>query len=173
MLPTSDMLLPKSSHISCLLSSSILIPRSARMSETEKDVEVSASPEDSIRHGDSVPYIDPELAVTIDEVKERRRSYNDTSAFSAGQVTYINPDSNPASSTYRLESAESWVAVRRSRGRSPVSSRRRRSSPYGRTASSATSLSEDSPMRRFKGERGTDSDLGVSRSPCDIQMAHI
>ncbi|KAK4628743.1 hypothetical protein CLAFUW4_07693 [Fulvia fulva] len=98
-------------------------------------------------HRSAKEYIDPNLAVTIDEVKPQRRS----SPRFTDQVTYLNPDSagdsNPASSTYRFDSSGSWVIGRR-RGRSPVSSRRRRSSPYGRTPSSATSLSEASPLGR-------------------------
>ncbi|KAM3419939.1 hypothetical protein BST61_g3259 [Cercospora zeina] len=96
-------------------------------------------------------YIDPDVAVTIDDVKERQ--YNEAVDFSSllqNAVTYVRPDSNP-DSMYAFDSDGSCIVGRRrrmhSRGRSPISSRRRRSSPFGRTASSATSY-EGSPVRR-------------------------
>lgn len=105
--------------------------------------------DDSIStHRSDKEYIDPRMAVTLEEVR-RPRANTGTSDFTSGQVTYLNPDSNPASTSYRLESSGSWDLVHR-RGRSPVSSRRRRSSPYGRTTSSATSLSSEPPARRLQ-----------------------
>ncbi|EME79017.1 uncharacterized protein MYCFIDRAFT_212111 [Pseudocercospora fijiensis CIRAD86] len=101
-------------------------------------------------HRPKKQYIDPEMAVTIDDVREGRmpplEKLNMESA-----VTYVDPNSNPASTTYQCESTGSWVIPgrRHSRGRSPVSSRRRRSSPYGRTVSSATSFTQESPTRRY------------------------
>ncbi|KAK5111674.1 hypothetical protein LTR62_004779 [Meristemomyces frigidus] len=89
-------------------------------------------------HRSDKEYIDPELAVTIDEVRRPRPEHNPSDFTSA--VTYVDPDSNPASS-YRFTSTGSWVDVEHRRGRSPVSSRRRRSSPHGRSVSSATSVS--------------------------------
>lgn len=112
------------------------------------DLQVSDHSESTATHRSAKEYIDPKLAVTIDEVKDCRRGDAGPSQYNSDQVTYVKPDSNPASSTYRFESSGSWVVGRRSRGRSPVSSRRRRSSPYGKTASSATSLSEESSSRR-------------------------
>jgi len=101
-------------------------------------------------HRSAKEYIDPKLAVTIEEVQEKRRSGSPVASnYDSEQVTYVNPESNPGSSTYRFESSGSWVVGRQSRGRSPVSSRRRRSSPYGRAASSATSLSANSPLPKF------------------------
>ncbi|EME44343.1 hypothetical protein DOTSEDRAFT_71995 [Dothistroma septosporum NZE10] len=143
--------------------------------ELSRDLRASEHSEPT-SHRSAKEYIDPDLAVTIDEVKDRRRS---PPRFTE-QVTYLNPDSTgdsaPASSIYRFESSGSWVIGRRSRtsrGRSPVSSRRRRSSPCGRTTSSATSLSEASPLRRPDDETwdtcGTSKDrdgkLSHSRSP--------
>lgn len=93
-------------------------------------------------HRSDKEYIDPAMAVTIDEVAEqrRRRADTDRSHFTSGQVTYVDAASGKGSGSYRFESSGSWVVGRR--GRSPVSSRRRRSSPFGKTvASSATSLS--------------------------------
>lgn len=95
-------------------------------------------------------YIDPDMAVTIDDVRDSRRPELVSRPFDANAVTYVNPDSALTSADYRLESTGSWVDISsrtRSRGRSPVSSRRRRSSPYpyDRTESSATSLSGTSP----------------------------
>ncbi|KAF2171642.1 hypothetical protein M409DRAFT_63275 [Zasmidium cellare ATCC 36951] len=127
-----------------------LPPSSSRPSvDFQHDMQVSDHSE-ATTHRSAKEYIDPELAMTIDEVKDCRRGEAGPSQYNSDQVTYVNPDSNPASSTYRFESSGSWVIGRRSRGRSPVSSRRRRSSPYGRTASSATSLSEQSPSGRVE-----------------------
>ena len=105
----------------------------------------------STSHRSDKEYIDPKFAVTLDEVQERQRRRADTgrSDFTSGQVTYVDPDSNEASTSYQFESNGSWVVGRR--GRSPVSSRRRRSSPLDRTATSATSLSS-SPIRRVRSE---------------------
>lgn len=96
-------------------------------------------------------YIDPDMAITIDDVKEHRHHEPiDYSSMLQNAVTYMRPDSNP-DSMYAFDSDGSCIVGRRrrthSRGRSPVSSRRRRSSPFGRSASSATSY-EGSPMRR-------------------------
>lgn len=102
----------------------------------------------SRKHRSDKEYIDPKMAVTIDDVKDRRRSATAASQVGSDQVIYVDPHSNPASTSYHFGSSGSWVVGRRSRGRSPVSSRRRRSSPYGRSLSSATSLSGDSPRRR-------------------------
>ena len=101
-------------------------------------------------HRSDKEYIDPKLAVTLDEVR-RGRTDTGISDFTSGQVTYLDPDSNPASISYHFESSGSWM-VGHTRGRSPVSSRRRRSSPYGPTTSSATSLSSRSPARRVQRE---------------------
>ncbi|KAK0262018.1 hypothetical protein LTR02_014838 [Friedmanniomyces endolithicus] len=97
-------------------------------------------------HRSDKEYIDPDMAVTLDEVRRRRLDTDPASDFTSGQVTYVDPDSNPESVSYRFESSGSWVVGHR-RGRSPVSSRRRRSSPYGRTVSSATSVSREPPSR--------------------------
>ncbi|KAK5119578.1 hypothetical protein LTR85_007407 [Meristemomyces frigidus] len=100
----------------------------------------------STTHRSDKEYIDPKLAVTLEEVR-RRRDNSGTSDFTSEQVTYVDPDSNAASTSYHFESSGSWIVGHR-RGRSPVSSRRRRSSPFGRTASSATSMSSASPVTR-------------------------
>lgn len=94
----------------------------------------------STAHRSDKEYIDPAMAVTLDEVQRRRERVDSAKAGFKDQVTYLDPDSTPASTSYHIESSGSWI-VPRSRGRSPVSSRRRRSSPYGRTATSVTSLS--------------------------------
>lgn len=99
----------------------------------------------STTHRSDKEYIDPNMAVTLDEVQRQRRSDSAKAGFT-DQVTYLDPNSNPASTSYNFESSGSWI-VGHSRGRSPVSSRRRRSSPYGHTGTSATSLSL-SPDRR-------------------------
>lgn len=122
-----------------------------------KDYELNSPLSDrslsSSAHRSAKKYIDPDMAVTIDDVKEGRRlDTNDYSSLFHDAVTYMQPDSNPAS-MYAFESEGSCVVGRRrrthSRGRSPVSSRRRRSSPYGRTASSATSYEASLPHRRL------------------------
>jgi serine/threonine protein kinase len=99
----------------------------------------------STTHRSDKEYIDPNMAVTLDEVQRQRRADSAKAGFT-DQVTYLDPRSTPASTSYNFESSGSWI-VEHSRGRSPVSSRRRRSSPYGRTGTSVTSLSL-SPDRR-------------------------
>lgn len=111
-------------------------------------------------HRSDKEYIDPEMAITLEDVSQRRRQNRDLSPFTSEQVTYFDPQdpgSNPASTSYRFESSGSWVVT--NRGRSPVSSRRRRSSPYARTASSssATSLSNRSPPSRSRRRCGSES----------------
>ncbi|KAF2725822.1 kinase-like protein, partial [Polychaeton citri CBS 116435] len=115
------------------------------------------SPDDSVSqstqclststHRSDKEYIDPDLAVTIDEVTEQCRMRLDKphlTNLASGHVTYLEPsDSRDASTSYRVESTGSWILPARSRTskyhRSPVSSRRRRSSPLGRPPSSVTS----------------------------------
>jgi len=99
----------------------------------------------STTHRSDKEYIDPNMAVTLDEVQRQRRVDSAKAGFT-DQVTYLDPNSNPASTSYNFESSGSWI-VGHSRGRSPISSRWRRSSPYGRTGTSVTSLSL-SPDRR-------------------------
>lgn len=109
-------------------------------------------------------YIDPALAVTIDEIhaRQRDRANTGTSNFPSDQVTYVDPtESGQGSINYHFESSGSWI-VGRSRGRSPgVGGHRRRSSPYG-GATSATSLSA-SPAQH-KRHRAT-SDVSEPQSP--------
>jgi serine/threonine protein kinase len=105
----------------------------------------ASDPSVATSHRSDKEYIDPNMAVTLDEVQRQRRVDSAKAGFT-DQVTYLDPNSNPASTSYQFESNGSWI-IGKSRGRSPVSSRRRRSSPYGRTATSATSLSL-SPDRR-------------------------
>jgi serine/threonine protein kinase len=105
----------------------------------------ASDPSVATSHRSDKEYIDPKMAVTLDEVQRQRRVDSAKAGFT-DQVTYLDPNSNPASTSYQFESNGSWI-IGQSRGRSPVSSRRRRSSPYGRTATSVTSLSL-SPDRR-------------------------
>jgi serine/threonine protein kinase len=135
-----------------------LFPISASRPPSARGLSVDFKDEDNIVFGHSVSthrsdkeYIDPRMAVTIEEVR-RQRTNSGTTDFTSGQVTYVDPDSNPASTSYHFESSGSWIVGRR-RGRSPVSSRRRRSSPFGRSLSSATSLSSaESAARRLQRE---------------------
>ena len=113
-------------------------------------------------HRSDKEYIDPDMAITLEDVSsQRRRRDRDLSPFLSEQVTYFDPqdpESNPASTTYRFESSGSWIVGHR--GRSPLSSRRRRSSPYARSASSsssATSLSGRSPPSRSRRRCGSES----------------
>nr|POE87886.1 putative serine/threonine-protein kinase pbl4 [Quercus suber] len=99
----------------------------------------------STTHRSDKEYIDPRMAITLDEVRTRRERPNQTD-LPCG-VTYLEPESNAASTTYRFDSSGSWLDGQ-TRGRSPVSSMQRRSSPYSRSISSTTSLSE-SPQRYF------------------------
>ena len=105
----------------------------------------------SSAHRSAKKYIDPDMAITIDDVKEGRmpdrRDVQDYSTLLQDAVTYMQPDSNPAS-MYAFESEGSCVVGTRRRGRSPVSSRRRRSSPYGRTEASSATSYDQSPQRR-------------------------
>lgn len=105
----------------------------------------------SSAHRSAKKYIDPDMAITIDDVKEGRmpdrREVQEYSSLLQDAVTYMHPDSNPAS-MYAFESEGSCVIGTRRRGRSPVSSRRRRSSPYGRTEASSATSYEPSPIRR-------------------------
>jgi hypothetical protein len=104
-------------------------------------------------HRSGREYIDPNMAVTIDDVKCcRRQDGGDTALLELSQVMYLDPDSVPDSAILPFASSGSWIVERRtSRGRSPASSgkRRRRCSPYDRSLTSATSLSEESPGRQF------------------------
>lgn len=112
---------------------------------------LDASDHSESTHRSAKEYIDPQLAVTIDEV---RRGHASGAQEQRDLVTYVNPDSDPASSIYRFESSGSWVVGReRSRGRSPVSRSKRRSSPYGQTISSATSVSAGTTSPKWTGER--------------------
>ena len=119
-------------------------------------------------HRSAKEYIDPALAVTIDEVRRRRPGGHDFFLSDNRLVTYVvghekPEDSTTTTTTTRFDSCGgSWVVPHCRRGRSPVSScwRRRRFSGFGgegrRTGSSATSLSDDeqSPKsrRRPRGE---------------------
>lgn len=105
----------------------------------------ASDPSVATSHRSDKEYIDPKMAVTLDEVQRQRRVDSAKAGFT-DQVTYLDPNSTPASTSYQFESNGSWI-IGQSRGRSPTSSRRRRSSPYGRTATSITSLSL-SPDRR-------------------------
>lgn len=99
-------------------------------------------------HRSDKEYIDPDMAITLDEVR-RRRANSGFTDFTSGQVTYVDPDSNAASTSYHFESSGSWIVGRR-RGRSPVSSKRRPSSPMGQSVSSKTSVSSIEPARRCR-----------------------
>lgn len=105
-------------------------------------------------HRSDKEYIDPSLAITLDEVLRRRRADSGFTDFAAsGQVTYLDPKPKGASTCHRFdESSGSWVVGQRrrrregTRGRSPVSgrSRGRRATSggvLGGSVSSATSLS--------------------------------
>lgn len=100
----------------------------------------------STSHRSDKEYIDPDMAVTLEDVNSRHRRRNtDVSHFTSGQVTYVDPrdpDSNPASTSYRFGSSGSWIVPR---GRSG-----RRSSPYAGGSiigSSVTSLSRSRSPR--------------------------
>nr|POE87889.1 putative serine/threonine-protein kinase pbl4 [Quercus suber] len=95
----------------------------------------------STSHRSDKEYIDPRMAITLDEVRTRREQLDHTEVLSG--VAYLEPDSNAASTTYPFGSSGSWLDGQ-PRGRSPVSSMQRRSSPYSRSVSSTTSLSESS-----------------------------
>ncbi|KXT07660.1 hypothetical protein AC578_10229 [Pseudocercospora eumusae] len=117
---------------------------------SQHESKLSDSSMSTSTHRPKKQYIDPEMAVTIEDVREGRMPPLERLNIESA-VTYVDPNSNPASTTYQCESTGSWVIPgrRHSRGRSPVSSRRRRSSPYGRTVSSATSFTQESPTRRY------------------------
>ncbi|KAI7501553.1 kinase-like protein [Hortaea werneckii] len=128
----------------------------------------------SSTHRSAKEYIDPDMAITLEEVRKRRtQPPNPTTAtpndqqvdIPPDQVTYLDPatvaSSYPASTTYHFDSSGSWI-VGRSRSRrgssqrggrrsSPLSSSqrtRRPSSPLPRSvASSRTSVSSASSAR--------------------------
>ncbi|SMR53126.1 unnamed protein product [Zymoseptoria tritici ST99CH_1A5] len=142
------------------------------------DLQMSDHTSSSKAHRSDKEYIDPDMAVTIDDVKQRRIPEGDLPHFdTTDQVAYFDPESNPASTTYPFESSGSWiVGRRRSRGRSPVSSnRRRRTSPYGRSLSlsSATSLSEDSPRRHRAPSGGAVNDKASWSGESDVLRARL
>ena len=142
---------------------------SRRRPSTTVDVgdDIRLSDQSVSTHRSDKEYIDPDMAVTLEDVSSRRRRRS-ISPFVSEQVTYFDPndpDSNPASLSYRFESSGSWVVG--TRGRSPVSSRRRRSSPYAHvsSSSSATSLSGRSPPSRSRRRcQSESSDTQASRS---------
>ena len=121
------------------------VPRSSRPSVDLME-QLQFSNNSVSTHRSDKEYIDPNMAITLEEVR-RRRADTCASDLTSGQVTYVDPDSNAASTSYHFESSGSWI-VGHQRGRSPASSRRRRSSPFGRSPSSATSLSSEGPARR-------------------------
>ena len=115
----------------------------------------------STSHRSDKEYIDPDMAVTLEDVNSRHRRRNtDVSHFTSGQVTYVDPrdpDSNPASTSYRFGSSGSWIVPR---GRSG-----RRSSPYAGDSiigSSVTSLSRSrSPPSRSRRRCLSESSAGM------------
>ena len=137
-------------------------PPSRRLSNTVDFTEdVKLSDHSVSSHRSDKEYIDPDMAITLEDVhsERRRQQHRELSPFTSEQVTYFDPQdpqSNPASTSYRFESSGSWIV---GRGRSPVSGRRRTSSPYARTASSssATSLSGRSPPSRSQRRCGSES----------------
>jgi serine/threonine protein kinase len=126
--------------------------------EFSSHLQTSEHPTSSSKsHRSDKEYIDPDMAVTIDDVKnDQHRRHESPYRIESDQVTYLDPSSNPASTTYPPEGSDSWIAGRRSRGRSPVSIPRRRSSPYGRSVSSATSVSEGEEQPRGRLTRGSE-----------------
>ncbi|KAI6886596.1 kinase-like protein [Hortaea werneckii] len=128
----------------------------------------------SSTHRSAKEYIDPDMAITLEEVRKRRtQPPNPTTAIPndqqvdipPDQVTYLDPatvaSSYPASTTYHFDSSGSWIvgrswsrrgsSQRGGRRSSPLSSSqrtRRPSSPLPRSvASSRTSVSSASSAR--------------------------
>ena len=119
-------------------------------------------------HRTDKEYIDPEMAVTLDDVddaagcrRRSRRSADEYSPFTSGQVTYFEPraegdrmgSSNPASTGWcRIERPASIAGVDDPRGRSRVSSgcrgRKVSSSPSSLASSATRSCSRRRRRRR-------------------------
>ncbi|EMC93631.1 hypothetical protein BAUCODRAFT_26871 [Baudoinia panamericana UAMH 10762] len=124
-------------------------PSAGRPRSVDFNQHVRRSDDRMSPHCSEKRYIDPEMAMTLDEVRGGRIGSTEAAADIDAGVTYLEPGSGPASTGYQFGSSGSWVVGRR--GRSPVSSKRRKSSPFGRTAtSSRTSVSPASPMRTSK-----------------------
>ena len=113
----------------------------------------SAAVEGSTGHRSDKEYIDPDTAVKLEDIEAyRRRQMNSgRSNYSTEEATYADAD---PSTDYRFDSSGSYIV---GRGRSNVSSARRRNgSPYARPLSSTSSGSEQ-VMHRY--EHGENADL--------------
>lgn len=119
----------------------------------------------STSHRSDRVYMDPAMAVTIDDVNARHRRHN-ANAGQLDNAEALRAASNGASSAYRGESTGSWVLAHADR--SLVSSRRGRDSPYAhpQSSSSATSLSR-SPPSRGRPRRGSDASPAADLRACD------
>ncbi|KAK6441911.1 hypothetical protein LTR95_001851 [Oleoguttula sp. CCFEE 5521] len=133
----------KVGRFSCTSASPLRPSGSWRQGTTAEHLKASDSSNSTVHRSDK-EYIDPDLTVTLDEVhRHTRGGYVGSTPYTEDQVTYVDPleISGPTDNvSYHFASSGSWI-VGHSRGRSPISSRRRRSSPCGQTATSATSLS--------------------------------
>lgn len=123
-------------------------------------------------HRSDKEYIDPKMAVTLEEVRRPHANSGAAEITSSEQVTYVEPHSNAASTRYHIGSSASLV-VEECRGRSRGSSRPRRISPYDQSVSSATSLSSQQYCSPERPRRGREYNENVcSLSPVEPDHAN-
>ncbi|GAB7355912.1 hypothetical protein MBLNU459_g6556t1 [Dothideomycetes sp. NU459] len=143
-----------------------------RFSESVTDVDVRAgalkdSQHSVSSHRSDKEYIDPATAVDLRDIDEfRRRQANATPSHpTSGNLTFAD---HPPSTDYRYDSTGSFVLAERDQ--SPAVRRRRRSSPYARPLSSATTVStrpEDVGEERFRPKRTYMDDSSVD---CQLDL---
>lgn len=116
-------------------------------------------------HRSDKEYIDPATAVDLRDIDEfrRRQATTATSHPTSGNFTFAD---HPPSTDYRYDSTGSYVLAERDQ--SPTLYRRRRSSPFGRPISSATTVS--SRPDEFGEERSRREKVYMDDSSLDCRL---